>query len=488
MGSESNRIPEEYVDMLVQEFAYDPIRLPLAEDPAQVLYNRRTLETIWDAKHDAVNPFTRQPFDISHVIPQFELRQQMHRYIVDNSSPTLMLEVIPDYTKLLSKYEMINLLNGLILYYRRQVNEHYMNRNLKNERCWKVLWQRLNLVRLYCQYSEENREMFFSIGGYAYLLQIVDERFFILCSEYYSLCDDTKEVCKEVARIVDVIGLRESELVMLSKDFLWALVHILSDLAARCDHVKIHTMVLRIYRYMFYDCNIDSNQIFCRCTVEMSLHVLGRENFRDICNEDLYNGMAVLKSDWIRNRNIFVTDFEYIIVNVVNICISRFQDMHAAGTIADRANPISRWSTTRRNGDDEKQKNVNLISIALDGGLWLINSLITATPEEAAEEELFSHSKQKLRNSEIAGVIVRMVEQLVLNGFKHLCSSHLQSAINITAILYKEEAGRGGMNEVVRVFQDFLSSEIVNEYDTVVKLLLEDIVYNVNVVSMDTTL
>ena len=37
MGSESIRIPEEYVDMLVQEFAYDPIRLPLAEDPAQVL-------------------------------------------------------------------------------------------------------------------------------------------------------------------------------------------------------------------------------------------------------------------------------------------------------------------------------------------------------------------------------------------------------------------------------------------------------------------
>ena len=42
MGSESNRIPEEYVDMLVQEFAYDPIRLPLAEDPAQVLYNHTT--------------------------------------------------------------------------------------------------------------------------------------------------------------------------------------------------------------------------------------------------------------------------------------------------------------------------------------------------------------------------------------------------------------------------------------------------------------
>ena len=59
MGSESTRIPEEYVDMLVQEFAYDPIRLPLAEDAAQMLYNRKTLETIWDSKHDVFDPFTR---------------------------------------------------------------------------------------------------------------------------------------------------------------------------------------------------------------------------------------------------------------------------------------------------------------------------------------------------------------------------------------------------------------------------------------------
>ena len=263
------------------------------------------------------------------------------------------------------------------------------------------------------------------------MLQIVDDRLLNLCDEYYSLCDDTKEVCKELARIVDVIGFRESELLMFPEVFLWELVHILSDLAARCDHLKIHSIVLRIYRQMFYDCNIDFNKIFCRCTVEMSLYVLGRENFRDICNEDLYNGMAVLKSAWITNRNIRVTDFDFdIIVNVVNICISRFQDIHAAA-VADRANPISRRNTTRRNGDDEKQKNVNLISIALDGGLWLINSLITATPKEVAEEEFFSHSKQKLKNSDIRGVIVRMVEKLVLNGFKHLCSSHLQSDINI---------------------------------------------------------
>ena len=481
MGSESNRIPEEYVDMLVQEFAYDPIRLPLAEDPAQVLYNRRTLETIWDAEHDAVNPFTRQPFDISHAIPQSRLRQQMHQYILDNTSPTLTLEVIPDYTKPLSKYEMINLLNGLILYYRRLVNAHYRNGNVENERYWKVFWQRFNLVRLYCQYSQENRELFISIRGYAYLLEIVDERLLNLCNEYYTLCGDTKEVCKELAKIVDVIGFREGELRMLPEDFLCALVHIISDLIATgCDHLKIHSMVLRIYRQMFYDCNIDSNRIFCKCVVAISLFILERENFRDICNEDLYNGMIVLKSAWIRNRTICVTqlDFVDVIVNVANICISRFEDMHAA--------TISRWSTTSLNEDDEKQKNVNLISIALDRGLWLINSLITGTPQEG-EDEFFSHSNQKLNNSDIGGVIVRMLE-LVLAGFKHISSSHLQLAINIAAILYTEEEGSGRRNGVIQVLEDFLGSEIVDNYDTVVKILLQDIVYDVNVVEMDTTL
>lgn len=69
MGSKDDSIPEEYVDILVQEFAYDPIRLCPTEDRVQVLYNRRTLETIWDTKYEAVNPFTRQPFDINNSIP-----------------------------------------------------------------------------------------------------------------------------------------------------------------------------------------------------------------------------------------------------------------------------------------------------------------------------------------------------------------------------------------------------------------------------------
>jgi len=194
MDSEMVDIPEEYLDMLCQEFAYDPVRLPLSEDPAQVLYNRTTLETIWDAKHEAVNPFTRRPLDISNVIPQAELRQEMQRYMVNNSR----LDVISDYTRVLSEAEMRIFMQGLVSDYERLVNveeekrgveaehgrkdlwqkgkknlraEHYWKvLGQKFKHCWKVLWQKFNLLRLYCQYRRENRVVFCSIGGYEYLL------------------------------------------------------------------------------------------------------------------------------------------------------------------------------------------------------------------------------------------------------------------------------------------------------------------------------
>jgi hypothetical protein len=57
MGLDDN-LPEEFVDILPQDFAYDPIRLGILDDPSQVLYNRKTLETIWDTKQDAINPYT----------------------------------------------------------------------------------------------------------------------------------------------------------------------------------------------------------------------------------------------------------------------------------------------------------------------------------------------------------------------------------------------------------------------------------------------
>lgn len=68
-------IPEMYIDVLTQQFVYDLVRLSHTKDPTQVLYNRTTLETIQDGKQEVVSPFTRQPFDISNVIPWAGLRQ-----------------------------------------------------------------------------------------------------------------------------------------------------------------------------------------------------------------------------------------------------------------------------------------------------------------------------------------------------------------------------------------------------------------------------
>jgi hypothetical protein len=169
----SDGVPEEYLDVLFQEFAYDPIRLPHAEDPAQLLYNRRTLETIWVTKHEAVNPYTRQPFNIKNVIPQTELREEMHRYITKNRIPGL--QVIPDYTKVLKESEMRCLLKDLVYHYRyiSQKNEK------KEEADWKALWQKLNLIRLYCEYGESNRDSFSSIEGYEYLFMVVDRSYSI---------------------------------------------------------------------------------------------------------------------------------------------------------------------------------------------------------------------------------------------------------------------------------------------------------------------
>ena len=154
-------IPEEYFDSLVQEFSYDPVRLPITKDPTQVLYNRGTLETIWDMKHEVVNPFTRQPFDISDAIPQAELRQQMCQYIASNRGLTPSLQVIPDYTKVLSKCLII-------------AQKSKMSKSQK-EQYRKALWQRFNLLRLHCQYRAENRELFSSIRGYDSLKQVVTE-------------------------------------------------------------------------------------------------------------------------------------------------------------------------------------------------------------------------------------------------------------------------------------------------------------------------
>jgi hypothetical protein len=336
------------------------------------------------------------------------------------------------------------------------------------------LWQKFNLLRLYCQYREENKDAFYSIKGYEILTQVVNRKLFILCHEYYSSSNDAKEVCKEVARTLDVIGLKESDLLSVPAEVVWALVHILSELIEDCEHLKLQGMVLRIYRLMFSDYNIDYNlietQACCSCVVEVALHMLRRENGRDVTNEDLFNGTAILDAAWTRNRkNCLVTDYVYALVNVVIICVSRFQDLHAAATTDDAQ------ASSNSNSIIYHENNIKLISIGLDRGLSLINSLLT---DASVSKEFFCECKLTLQNLDIVTEIVRIVK-LVLAGCKFFYSLHLIFGITIAAALDKEEGGRR-RNDVVEAFGDLFRSTNVDEFGTEVKLLLQDIMRDGN--------
>ena len=61
---------EKYMDMISGGFAYDPVRLPLDQDPTETLYNKKTLDHIWETVNEAQNPYTRQWLDIKCVTPQ----------------------------------------------------------------------------------------------------------------------------------------------------------------------------------------------------------------------------------------------------------------------------------------------------------------------------------------------------------------------------------------------------------------------------------
>ena len=465
MAEKSFSIPEEFVDTLVNEFTYDPIRLPLRDDPAQVLYNRRTLEKIWDTKHSAVDPYTRQPFDISYAIPQIELRQQMRQYIENNQSlcKSLGVTVISDYTKMLSKREMKDFLKKLISNFECLVHiSHLGKRNMPLHLlpCWNALWQDFNLLRLYCQYREENRELFLSIRGYEYLFEVINGSLIHLLRKYYN---NAMEVCTEVVKIVDVIGLEDHHLQTAPEDSVRAFMCILYDVAQN-EHSKIQTRVLKIYwgsiDYILQ--SVNSSFFFI---IDVTLDLLARRQSY-ISNEDLYYGTTILKAAWIKNyRHVLV--FEYYvdaIVDAVIICVSRFKEMHAIA--------VAHRGSSKRPRRHEVKKNI-ILKTALGHGLFLIDCLITADDEDA---QFLIQPKERLRSLDIVKDILQMVE-LVLGGFKFLESSHLRLGLNITTTLYIN----GGLsvmrrNEVVKSLGAFLRSDKVDMFDYNVKLLLDDIV------------
>ena len=105
-------------------------------------------------------------------------------------------------------------------------------------------------------------------------------------------------------------------------------------------------------------------------------------------------------------------DYVDILVQVVIICIFRFESLHAAAV--RHAHPSS-----DSNGRDQA-KNIYIISMALDQGLSLIDSLVTDYSNDSYN---YVDQRERLQSLDIVKEIVRMVE-LVLSGFRFMEPSH----------------------------------------------------------------
>ena len=155
-------------------------------------------------------------------------------------------------------------------------------------------------------------------------------------------------------------------------------VHILFDLAHN-EYLKMQSMVLRIYCNILKDCGYYLDDSMCYMVEIASDVLVGRENLKDIVNEDLYNGMKILRDAWMNDILVLFPFPMYgeLLCIVVTICISRLEELHDAQT------------SGHGNDNGEVEKNINLISIALDQGLLLIHHLISSPP---SEKSLDSHA------------------------------------------------------------------------------------------------
>ena len=197
-------VPERYLDIITCEFAYDPVRLPVDQDPTQSLYDRKTLEMIWETKCEAQNPYTRQWFNAKTAIPQTVLRREMEEYIKlhhFSASDGAELDVIEEYAKVLEEGEMKQYLKIL---------EKSLLKILTTKKQCTTMWKKINLLRMYCQFHSKNIETFRSLDGFKYLNQLILETTIPLSSPSVEM--DIKEAArdtfKEIARTIDVIDLK----------------------------------------------------------------------------------------------------------------------------------------------------------------------------------------------------------------------------------------------------------------------------------------
>ena len=95
------------------------------------------------------------------------------------------------------------------------LRDYISERLIKKKQYWLTIWKKINLLRLCCQFHEQNIQTFRSLRGFTYFKRLISYVDCILKSD--QLEDDIKElgfldVCNEIMRAIDVIGLRTSNI------------------------------------------------------------------------------------------------------------------------------------------------------------------------------------------------------------------------------------------------------------------------------------
>ena len=366
---------EKYMDMITGELAYDPVRLPVEQDIAQALYNRKTLETIWETNHEAQNPYTRQWFDMKSVIPQTELRREMAHYIELHKNPSDAdeeLDVIGEYTVILDDNEMKQQL--------KMLRDYISERLIKKKQYWLTIWKKINLLRLCCQFHEQNIQTFRSLRGFTYFKRLISYVDCILKSD--QLEDDIKElgfldVCNEIMRAIDVIGLRTSNIEEKSSmgfsSYMGLMAMLGYSYANSWYFMKFQSRVLRFICKTFDQMTVDFvlgdlayRELIRILPVEIALNMLSREHANEISSEDLNNGIGILKEGWILSVNLNPhDDYLQVLANVVTICIVREipqKSQEISGFMEGQL--IETRALARHNTE------------ALEKGLWVIKDIV----------------------------------------------------------------------------------------------------------------
>jgi hypothetical protein len=314
-------IPDRYMDIISGEFAYDPVRLPLDQDPTQLLYNRKTLQTIWETERHARNPLTRKWFDIKRAIPQSDLRKEMKHFCQLHGFPPRT--VIANYSKILHDGEMKLLLITLYKYVKgRPITEEQ----------WVKIWKTINILRLFCEFHFQNIKLFISLRGFRCLKKVIHQTL-----RENDAKDAALDVGKETARTVDVIingmrsrggtsleilgNLEERQSVILC--LLAILIRVYKNTKG---YVKMQSLVLRAFSTIFHDVTdivLGSGRTVRPFLVgyPCALTVLC-QNAKHISSEDLNHGIAFLRTVRVSLLN-FDPIYVSALVIAVTICISR---------------------------------------------------------------------------------------------------------------------------------------------------------------------